>query len=228
VNVDVAETTVGRPSQPKFLLLRAERRVLAAIFDGSGSWGNGPDAAALVLKSVRARWQDALDSLTPERLCADLNAASRELPDDLRDDVDDCSFSLALALAEGREVALVGAGVFSGLVLGAQPAAPSRWHARPRMLVDDLLERGQLTAEDVPSASVPDVCVGPFLGGVSDVSFYVGRDHLAPGERLLLTHFKLLEQLDAQRPPRDASAATLQALSARPHPETLMVLTPSA
>ena len=225
MNVDVAESTVGRRSQPKFLLLRSERRVLAGIFDGAGSWGSGPDAASHVLKTVRAGWQDALDELTSEQLASDLNATARELPRDLLEDEFGCAFSPVLALADEQRVTLVAAGLFSGLVLGAgQPSAPPRWHARPKMLVDTLVERGQLTAAEAPTAEVPDVCVGPFLGDGTDVLFSVTGDVIAPGERLVLAHHKLLAVLAAQPPPPDASAAALQSLSPRKHPATVIVL----
>ncbi len=221
--VDIAETKVGRPSQPKSLLLRSENRVLAGIFDGSGCWGYGPDAASRVLKDVRARWEGHLGRLTPEELAEDLNAASRALPAELREE-DPCAFSVLLALAEGDAVSVVGAGVLSGLVLPSEPGAPARWHARPRMLVDDLVARGQLAAAEAPTFPHRNVCVGPFLGGEAVVAFSTSAERLASGERLVLGHHQLLTALEAMPPAPGASAAELQARSPREHPATVVVM----
>jgi hypothetical protein len=166
--------------------------------------------------------------LTPEKLAEDLNAASRALPAELRED-DPCAFSVLLALAEGDAVSVVAVGLFSGLVLPSEPGpgepgAPARWHARPRMLVDDLVARGQLAAAEAPTFPHHNGCVGPFLGGEAGVAFSTSAERLASGERLVLGHHQLLTALEAMPPAPGASAAELQARSPREHPATVVVM----
>lgn len=134
-------------------------QVLAAIVDGSGSWGSGREAADFT--------RDALANLWPRRpmsaslIAQDIADVVQDVPAHLRSDDYGWAFSIAVVLLGHTLLETVAAGSYCVDVI-RHDATINLF--RPAMLVDELVRRGELAANEVHSCPHGGVCIGPFVG----------------------------------------------------------------
>ena len=144
---------------PRVLVRADEGTLLVAIFDGSGSWGTGIEAAAWTRARLGDLWR-APTTLSSDRIRDDLLAIEGTLPKELVGDEFGWSFSLLVALASRDRVTIVRVGNQSVIRLRSGRAERL---AGPDMLVDRLVATGTCTVEEA-SAAVGHLCLGPYFG----------------------------------------------------------------
>ena len=155
---------------------------LAAIVDGSGSWGTGREAANLSRAHLESRWRSARGWSLSE-LQADIVEAAARTPETLRAEEFGWSYSVTVLLCSPALVEVLAAGLFRVDVL---TRAGSEVLFRPRMLVDDLQAGAAHSEVDIVAFPHRDVCLGPFVG--DEVPLATARHELGPDETIVVTH----------------------------------------
>lgn len=130
-----------------------EQRV-AAIVDGSGSWGSGREGADLARDSLNALWPRPTWSTSV--IANDVSAVVAQTPTTLREDDFGCSFSVVVLLCSKTLVQIVACGFYRVDVVSVNKRENL---FRPMMLVDQLLASGAITRDQVPAFPHQGVCV---------------------------------------------------------------------
>lgn len=200
-----------RPSGPSGIVaIQRAGWVLAGVVDGAGSWGTGVEAADWSLERLTETWSRG--PIDPARVAADVRAAARSLPAELRDP--DTAYSVAFALVRGMECHVVAAGCY-GVVLLERRGRRDLF--RPRTWTDPYVEDGTLTPEAARSHPLRGVMTGPFVADGKDADLATsGPIELRPGATLVVAEQRNLDLLGPSLPEGAPTARAVQALLVRP------------
>ncbi len=192
-------------------------QAVAAIVDGSGSWGHGAEAADRARDLLADRWR-RFEGWSSELLAHDISEVALSTPDSLRDRDFGWSFSVTAVSFEGDAVECVAAGLYRVDVLGAQGTMSV---FRPEMAVDRLLADGQLSLEGVDGSAVRDVCLGPFVGDDDRVQLTTARLSLGSSETLLVTNAARYSTFHGAAPQSARELVGRRRLGSHPSPAIL-------
>jgi len=201
------------------LLFDQGSQVIAAIVDGSSSWGTGREAADFT--------RNALGNLWPRRpmsaslIAQDIADVVEQVPAHLRSDDFGWSFSITVILLSGTLLETVAAGFYRVDVLRHGGTINI---FRPAMLVDQLIASGQLAAHEVDTFPHRGVCIGPFAGDSNAAQLSLTTQALLPSDLVVVTHHGRGNGALGARAPRPGSAAALAAMdipSSNPSPVIL-------
>lgn len=176
------------------------RSQIVVLFDGSGSWGAGAEAAAWCRESLAANLVVGPD-FTDTEFTQALEASAATLSDAIRADEWGWSFSVAAVVIRDSVVHGLAAGGFSiGLL---REGAPMRRLFAPDRLIDELVRTGQLSPDDAKTSIHRRLLLSPCFGDKPDALRTRAQEALQSGDRLILGDPDLLDLL-ATLPP-DAS-----------------------
>lgn len=180
-------------------------RSVAAVTDGAGFWGRGPEAAISVGIALRTKWQARVPS--PDEVLSDLRDALEALPTDIRDDEGGHDFCFAAVLLEDSVVTVLTSGWYGVVTL--KDSRPTVIH-QPQMWVDQQVAAGLLTEDQADNHAFRHVYTGQTVKwGHTELS----RFRIAPSETIVVAEAAVLRRLRVQSPAETTwSAAAFQSL----------------
>ena len=127
------------------------------MFDGSGSWGTGVEAASWFRDWLAAN----ADTRSRHAITASLRTAIDQLPASIAEHEFHWSFSIVAAILNGHTIELGACGGFAGVVRTQSTSQPLFTPAR---LIDQLVAQGHVTESDAEGHQYANVLCGPFFG----------------------------------------------------------------
>lgn len=195
--IDVALAAHSFHPDPGVIQGESKHITLVAVVDGMGSWGTGLETAAWTRAHLAERWRRSVPG-TMEAVAGDILAACDAIPAELRDDTFGYGFSGAAVLASAGSVEVVASGQLAVYRVGAAGAVPL---FRPRMLVDDLLEKKLLQPAEVEAFADQHICIQPLLADGGQGALVRSGPHEVPvGDAVIVAHWDLMRLL-LQQPP---------------------------
>ena len=159
-------------------------QILAGILDGSGSWGNGVEAAAWNRKRLLATWETTTTWAIPN-LEADIRESASHTPEELRDVDFGWSFSAVVLVFSATAVSGATAGLYEiELIRGEKTRALHR----PKMLVDELVGSGKLTRDEALTFEHRHVYLGPLVGDYEPARLGTFSSDARQNDMLTVTH----------------------------------------
>ncbi len=195
--IDVALAAHAFHPDPGVIHVESKHITLVAVVDGMGSWGTGLETAAWTRAYLAERWRRSVPG-TMEAVAGDILAACDAIPAELRDDTFGYGFSGAAVLVSAGSVQVAAAGQLAVYRVGASGAVPL---FRPRMLIDGLLERGEIQAAEVDGFAHQHVCIQPLLADGGQSALVRSGPHEVPaGDAVIVAHLDLMRLLLQQAP----------------------------
>ncbi|WP_437828058.1 hypothetical protein [Sorangium sp. So ce1153] len=195
--IDVCAGRYKSSTPPLVRCSSDDRSQIVVLFDGSGSWGTGAEAAAWCRESLAANLAVGPD-FTHTEFTQALEAAAATLSDVTRANEWGWSFSVAAIVIRDSVVYGLAAGGFSiGLL---REGAPMRRLFAPDRLVDELVRTGQLSHGDAKTSTYRRILLSPCFGDKPDALRTRAQEALQPGDRVILGDPDLLDLL-ATLPP---------------------------
>ena len=127
------------------------------MFDGSGSWGTGVEAASWFREWLAAN----ADTQSRQTISESLRAAIDELPASLSDDDFHWSFSIVAAVVSERTIEIGACGGFAAVIHSQFMTRPL---VTPTRLIDQLVDQGHVTESDAERHQFANTLCGPFFG----------------------------------------------------------------
>ena len=155
---------------------------VAALIVGAG-WGGGVQAAAFTRDVLRRHWTKWLPD-SADRVSSDVREFVAQVPPEFDPEGDDTAFSVVVLLCRPQAVSMVASG---GYAVRFNSGTETQFLFKPRLLGDDLVREGKLSAAEVASFEHKDILTGPFLGH-SDELFLAHRA-TRPGDQVIVSDF---------------------------------------
>lgn len=169
---------------PRVFVLERTDQVIAAIVDGSGSWGSGQEAADRVRNLLAEKWS-GVERWSIDALEEDVSMVASSTPKSLRDSEFGWSFSATCLLWADGLMQCAAAGLYRVDVVTKNSMETL---FMPRMLVDQLLENKTLSPEAAETFEHRHVCLGPFVGDSEKITMARSQRHLTLDDNVFVTH----------------------------------------
>jgi serine/threonine protein phosphatase PrpC len=197
------------PSTPsRILQFVGEAQNLVVVVDGSASWGNGQEAAALGMEYLETLWKDTA-RWSVSQVAEGIVEAGARTPASLRDELCGCGYSVAALLCSAETVACVAAGLYRVDVLGRGARIPLY---RPKRLIDQLVSSGEVSREEAASYPEGEIYVGSYVGDSEAAHLESPTHTVRAGEVVVVCNDVRvnLEPLTGKVPPVRARAVALE------------------
>jgi serine/threonine protein phosphatase PrpC len=209
------------PSTPsRIVRFAGETQTLVVVMDGSGSAGNGEEAAALGREYLEKLWRDTARWSVSHVLEGILEAGAHT-PPSLRDESFDCSYSVTALLCSGNSVVSLAAGLYRVDVLSRSARVPLY---TPKRLLHQLVSSGKLSLEEAASYPLGEIYIGSYLGDSEAARLESATHTVRAGEVMVVCNDArvAIERITARVPPVRAKAVALECgLVADPGPIVL-------
>ena len=146
-------------SAEPLILQNQHGQTILFISDGSGSWGNGVEAAAW-FREWFALNQNA-ERVTPATVTSTLQAGIRELPQSISNDAYGWSFSIVIVIIDENMIQVGCCGGLAVTAVSDESVCPLFMPAR---LIDELVARGDVLESEAEKYKFSRLIGGPFFG----------------------------------------------------------------